>query len=576
MDTRADSGSSSQANLSTKFYNSFIKFLNYFYKYWIPPLCIDFNNHNFGGLKTRHYQSDLLILQEFLLTEFSSENFSQCIFELFEIFDIKIIDNDPEFYKLNNIEVVFKFLKAFSNDNFKFKINNQERKFTAEQVSKFNIFKSKMLQVFNSNNVEHDEETINSNEIIEQTITQNEDLTNNTSFMNNLLKMLDEKLNNIKISIETENNKVIQSLFKELKDSINNSQNQVINYTQQTNNSSTTMNNMSLNSHFNYIKRRLTKKTKYLDRINQFNTHLENTTVPQELYYLNFPNPLFWDDTEYIKEHNRLIRDFQTSSMKFSINFMKEKIANIDKQLLTVKDQLKSDIDNIEQKFEEIQNSVNKNLEKELRKTDEKLKRFLKNNTTKEFSVRNIQNIHTSNLAATNKNQLHHLNNNASNSYSSINNNNSTVHTKQSTINSHVSHNNRYKTHMTHHNKTKFNNQNNYQYHSFNHSNNANNLRNTRFYTPNSYSHVTQINSQFQKGNFHNNNKQFNKQNIQHNNRNDFNTNTYHNNNKTKYNFQNNNHRPHLQTNSNGISNANNSFKRVRFLENRNHFQQRN
>jgi CCR4-NOT transcription complex subunit 7/8 len=587
MDTRADSGSSSQANLSIKFYSSFIKFLNYFLKYWINPLCIDFNNHNFGGLKT-HYHNDLLILQEFLLTEFSSENFAQCMFELFEIFDVKIIDNDPEFYKLSNIEVVFKFLKAFTNDNFKFKINNQERKFTFEQVSKFNTFKNKMLKVFNSNNIEHNDQFVNSDEIVEQTIIQNEDITNSTSFMNNLLKLLDVKLNDVKISIETENKKQIQSLFNELKNSINNAQNQIINQTQLANNSNTIMNNISLNSHFNYVKRRLTKKTRYLDRINQFNAHLENETVPQELYYLNFPNPLFWDDADYIKEHNRLIKDFQLNSMKFSINFMKERITNIDKELLNVKDQLKQDIVNIDQKFEEIQNSVNRNLEKEFRKTDEKLKRFLKNNITKEFSVRNIQNqqqlsnkdvnfnVHTNSHKATNNNKMYYHNNNKSKN-SKINNNNLETYTKKLIDVSHVFHNNKYKTHKVQHNNNKFNNQNHSQYHSFKNNNNNNNMKLNFYkqrYIPESYAHAVHT-SLHQNKNVHNN-RQFNKQNIQ-NNSNNFNKNTYHNNNNIKQNFQNNNNHsiPH-QKNTNETRHTNNDNKRVRFLENRNRFQLRN
>lgn len=62
--------------------------------------------------------------------------------------------------------------------------------------------------------------------------------------------------------------------------------------------------------YFNNIKRKLIKKSYYLNHINQFKSHLENNTVPKELLYTKFPIPFLWDDEEFVKKHNQLIQDF--------------------------------------------------------------------------------------------------------------------------------------------------------------------------------------------------------------------------------------------------------------------------
>jgi hypothetical protein len=400
---------------------------------------------------------------------------------------------------------------------------------------------------------------------------------------------LDEKLNDLKISIEKENKREIQNLFSNLKDSLINAQIQNNNQIRSINDSNANMKSFSLNSHFNYIKRRLTKKTRYLNRINQFNTHQENDTVPQELYYLNFPNPLFWDDINYINEHNRLIKEFQTNSIKFSLNFMKERIATIDNELLNVKELLKPEIVDVDQKFEEIQNSVNKNLEKEFRRTDEKLKRFQTNNSSKEFSIRNNNNkSQQSNPNYNSKNTNKNFNSQNNKSVNTVKNQRFTHNNRVINTNQHS--NSNFKPNITQNKRNskpnRFHN-NNYQVQNF-HNNNDNIYHNTNRYQSNchntnnsrnisrNYASVVQ-NRFYNQNNPNQQNRHFNNQIKQHNN--NFNNSAFHRNNNSNTNYQRNNNDTRTPktryTNNMRYSNGDNNVSGS-FLKNRKPFQLKN
>ena len=117
------------------------------------------------------------------------------------------------------------------------------------------------------------------------------------------------------------------------------------------------------------------KKAKNENHIKLFQTHISNNTVYPKALWCYFPEPFLPCDPYYIEEYNKLILTFQTDANKLGIkccqNRVKDNIATIEKYKTAY-----TNVDNLEQKLENIQISANKKLETDFKESSEKISRY--------------------------------------------------------------------------------------------------------------------------------------------------------------------------------------------------------
>jgi hypothetical protein len=86
------------------------------------------------------------------------------------------------------------------------------------------------------------------------------------------------------------------------------------------------------------IERLFDTKLRYKNHISIFKSHLNQKTTPAALFFIRFPRPFLCDDEEYVKRHNSRIRKWQEQAMREDIEYLEEKIAEIDTEILNYKD----------------------------------------------------------------------------------------------------------------------------------------------------------------------------------------------------------------------------------------------
>ena len=353
---------------------------NYFFEYYDEQINgITFQKRHFALFKTHHEKTFKRINNELLNNEeMCYENFMIDFIDVYLNFKKKVLDNDANFYKLKNIEIFYKYLKCINSDSFC--INNVE--VPENQKRKLEEIKNQMDTVFKQNNIKKPDTTNPYN------------LRNKNSSSNENIKLLiNREISDLKDSILNE----LKSQLIELTSSLK-ADNQTKLSTNVDGNSEKTVE--KFDDYFNEIKKNFNKKLRYNFHVNQFEKHLQNSTCPQSLNYDRFPIPFLQDDENFVNKYNQLIETFQRDTMALCIESLRERVDKIDSYLLEVKDKLKDSEANIEQKFENIEKSVNTSLEKFFKHKEYKyrhtsLNKFKVKTTNSEKNNENVENNNT-------------------------------------------------------------------------------------------------------------------------------------------------------------------------------------
>jgi len=232
-----------------------------------------------------------------------------------------------------------------------------------------------------------------------------------------------------------------------------------------------------------------------------YKIHLERQTVPPSYLWNRFPRPLLPYDEEFVRKYNELIKDFQIKAMKLCSEFCENRARENINKISNMKESYKN-VDQIDNKLKQIQEDVNKSLEKYFLDKNNKIMEY----TPLELrvSLRNNPNSNSFNesnqsFSSQRSNSYKRHSNNSANGNLSSNSNNYSRHQSKKprhknnnnrSNNSHQNKNisNNYNSNTFNNNRSNFNqersksNQNNYN-NSNNHNNN--NYNNFRQSTPN-------------------------------------------------------------------------------------------
>lgn len=114
------------------------------------------------------------------------------------------------------------------------------------------------------------------------------------------------------------------------------------------------------------ISRLFNKLARYKNHIQMFKTHLNNKTSPPSLFFNRFPTPFLHDDETFVNNYNALIEDFQVKTMNLCVSTLESRINSLEVKLIDFKTKFSED-ENIDNKFNELELSVNKQLEPQLK-----------------------------------------------------------------------------------------------------------------------------------------------------------------------------------------------------------------
>jgi hypothetical protein len=113
----------------------------------------------------------------------------------------------------------------------------------------------------------------------------------------------------------------------------------------------------------NLFKTEYTKHAKNLNHVNMYKIHLDRNTVPPSYLWNRFPRPLLPYDEDFVSKYNDLIKDFQIKAINLCMEFCQKRANDNLTKILDMKTSYPN-INNIDNRLKQIQEEVNKSLEK--------------------------------------------------------------------------------------------------------------------------------------------------------------------------------------------------------------------
>lgn len=128
------------------------------------------------------------------------------------------------------------------------------------------------------------------------------------------------------------------------------------------------------------IQRRILRKK---NDIKLLEFHLNNETTPSALFFDKFPVPFLWHDEEAVNDHNQIVKEAQQKMLESSIKHLNRQLASLQSNLEQLKPSVVNFVSDSARFFNDLKQSLEKELSDEFRKADEKAKRF----TSRPFTV---------------------------------------------------------------------------------------------------------------------------------------------------------------------------------------------
>jgi hypothetical protein len=107
-----------------------------------------------------------------------------------------------------------------------------------------------------------------------------------------------------------------------------------------------------------------------------FESHKTNKTLPEMIHYTKCAKPFLWDDQIAVDMHNQAIRLFQNSILNNNIIRLEQIISSLDEDLNEIKKQLANFKGDKETFIENIKNSAQESLRKDIEASNSKLLRL--------------------------------------------------------------------------------------------------------------------------------------------------------------------------------------------------------
>ena len=82
-----------------------------------------------------------------------------------------------------------------------------------------------------------------------------------------------------------------------------------------------------------------------------FKIHQEKNSVPNSLFFYNFPKPFFGYDQNFVEGYNQLINFFQDKCIKLIEDTIEQKIENLNQEIETIQNTIKAADESFNENF---------------------------------------------------------------------------------------------------------------------------------------------------------------------------------------------------------------------------------
>ena len=82
-----------------------------------------------------------------------------------------------------------------------------------------------------------------------------------------------------------------------------------------------------------------------------FKIHQETTSVPNSLFFYNFPEPFFGYDQNFVEGYNQFINTFQDKCIKLIEDTIEQKIENLNQEIETIQNTIKATDESFNENF---------------------------------------------------------------------------------------------------------------------------------------------------------------------------------------------------------------------------------
>jgi hypothetical protein len=123
----------------------------------------------------------------------------------------------------------------------------------------------------------------------------------------------------------------------------------------------------------NLYKKIIKKK----NEIKNYQTHLDQNTVPHKLDYNKFPLPVLPHDSRFVDRYNDKLCSIQKDLMKFIITYLDEEIEELENEILFTKRFLKEQLKEVDKYMKAIIQKAENQMKSRLLKSDTKLKNII-------------------------------------------------------------------------------------------------------------------------------------------------------------------------------------------------------
>ena len=315
-------------------YVTYFKFLSK-YTYFTPK--------SFVATSYRHFKTNNEAIHkkfsEILKSEFKIDSIHTDYMQIVCLFESGILDNDQEYHKLPNIEIIFQVILATSTRPvFKLKSNVD---FTTTQIEILSKLVNKMQSCFYSKEETQQTTTIqeyvkDNNDLISDLVPTSHSTGQSTvSTANNLLL-------NTSNQGQVNNNAITRDEFNLLTSLLNK-----LTETQQSLASSLVTNNQTHTTVNTNLKDSEGKITNLYHKLHRFENHVKNFKLLSEakkttssLHFQHFPQPFLRDDNVFVDKWNTLVKDFQSKAMALNIDHSEITYKDTQTALLVLKENL--------------------------------------------------------------------------------------------------------------------------------------------------------------------------------------------------------------------------------------------